>query len=432
MQGWKDQRFRDLAPPRATAELTDWSLTFQQEVPAATLHALDRWRAKPSVPWLVAALSKIDASHNAAGELLKAAEQVPADSPAYPTVIYHRVRLLIQAGEHEKARALVDGFLKSPPRHLSASSLNLFLNQRMRLATSYQDFLARAPRMVIAVDDGAGLEETPSCQSKSCEEILYGNGEKRKGQLRFDNDAAWILNLRLPVGLLAEAATGTDLPESLRGEVAVATWARAVMLQRYDIADTVVPEIEKAYPLMKDQLEAYSAGNVEDKKRAALFVMLHFPGMRPFVNAGVARTTRIDKIDNYRDNWWCPDVGAEVDQVNFEKDWRPWRPGLTASVPKDAPSAPPFLTVAQQKDGEAQWQQLAASGPGSRYLTRETLAWAKAKPLDPRVPEALHLAVRSTHYGCSGAVSKLSHKAFTLLHEKYPNSKWAKATPFWY
>jgi tetratricopeptide (TPR) repeat protein len=430
MREWKGQRFRNLAGSRATTELTDWILTFGQSVEPAARHAIERWRVKRSLPWLVAALSKVDSAEE---DLLQAAEQVPADSPAYATVAYHRIRLLMKAGEHEKARALLDEFLKAPPRSLNDSSLNLFLSQRARLATSYQDFLSRAPRLVLDLDEGDSIGgEAPYCQTKGCMEILYGGPNKRKGQLRLDNDAAWILNLRLPVDMLAEAATGTDLPEPLRGELAVATWTRAVMLDRPDIAGKLIPEMEKAYPLMTGQLQAYSASGADEKKEAGLFVILHFPGMRPYVNAGVARTTRMDKIDNFRDNWWCGDVGTEIDQVNFVKDWRPWRPHLSASVPKDAPSAPPFLSMAQQKDGEAQWQQLATSGPGSRYLTREALAWAKAKPLDPRVPEALHLAVRSTRYGCGGDVSKLSHQAFTLLHEKYPNSKWAKATPFWY
>jgi len=432
MREWKDQRFRVLAPPRAASEMTDWILTFQQAVGPAARHAIDRWREKRNVPWLVAALSKIDTGNNAADEILLHAEQVPSDSPAYATITYHRVRLLIQAGKHEKARGLVDEFLKAPPHNLSASSLNVFLSQRMRLATSYQDFLARAPRLVLDLDEGLSIGgEAPYCRSKGCVEVLYGGPSKHKGQLRFDNYAAWILNLRLPLDLLAEAATGTDLPQPLRGELAVATWTRAVMLGRHDIAVKLVPEIERAYPVMAEQLQAYSAAN--EKNHAGLFVILHFPGMRPYVNAGVARTTRMDKIDNFRDNWWCGDVGAEIDQVNFEKDLRPWRKGPEASVPKDAPSAPPFLSIEQQKAGEAQWRQLAVSGAGSSYLTQETLAWARAKPLDPQVPEALHLAVRSTRYGCDDLkVSVLSHKAFTLLHERYPTSKWAKSTPYWF
>jgi hypothetical protein len=141
----------------------------------------------------------------------------------------------------------------------------------------------------------------------------------------------------------------------------------------------------------------------------------------------------MDRIDNYRDNWWCTDVGAQVDQINYVKDESLSREGLTVALPKEVSAPPSFLSPDQQKAADAEWQQLARSGAGSSYLTRETLAWAKAKPQDPRVPEALHFAVRSTRYGCDDAqVSKLSHQAFRLLHSRYPNSKWAKQTPYWY
>src|SRR5262249_9753412 len=195
----------------------------------------------------------------------------------------------------------------------------------------------------------------------------------------------------------------------------------------------LVPEAEKAYPVMKDQLEAFISAKPEQRKVAAVFVMLHFPGMRPYVNAGVARTTEIEKIDNYRDNWWCGDAGAAIDENNFVKTERSWNKGDTSGKPKAAPGTAPFLSPQQQKAAAAEWRKLSASGAGSSYLTRQTLAWATANPEDPRIPEALHLAVRATHYGCADeSASKLSRAAFTLLHDKYPNSKWTKQTEYWY
>jgi hypothetical protein len=45
----------------------------------------------------------------------------------------------------------------------------------------------------------------------------------------------------------------------------------------------------------------------------------------------------------------------------------------------------------------------------------------------------LHLAVRSTRYGCAndqtGAMSK---QAYDLLHRKYPKSEWAQKTKYWF
>jgi tetratricopeptide (TPR) repeat protein len=412
----------------AANEMTEWVLAYELAFEAP--QAIERWQKRRSLPWLVLALSKVGAKDKAAGELLRAAAEVPATSPAYATVTFYRVRVLIQAGENDKARALLDRFLKSPPQRLTDSSLNLFLNQRMRLATSYQDFLARAPRPVVDIDSDYGF--APLCEDKTCNDMLYG-GKKDKLQLRFDRDAAWTLNLRVPLEMLARAATGTDLPEPLRGEVGVAAWTRAVMLDRYDIASTQFPEIEKAYPAMKEPMEGYLAAKPEDRKQAALFVVLHFPGVRPYVNAGVARATPMGEIDNYRDNWWCADVGAEIGQVNYGKSESSWSKGQKYAVPKDAPGYPAFLTAEQVKSAGSEWETLVASGAGANYLTRQTLAWAQAQPQDPRIPEALHLAVRSTRYGCvEDGLSSLSKKAFTVLHEKYSDSKWAKQTPYWY
>jgi hypothetical protein len=428
---WRQQTYRKLASVRAAQEMTDWIFTFQYDQDGGRIHALERWRQRHSLPWLVAALSKIDAGDPAAPELVRAAEEVPAGSPAYPTVAYHRVRLLLKSGENEKARALLDDLLSPHGPKLTVSSRNVFLAQRLVLSTSFEDFLARAPRPVAELsydwDDG------PACNSKACKDFIYGTGVSKETLLRFDRDSAFTLNLRLPLDMLAHAVAGDELPEPLRGELAVATWTRAVMLDRHDVAVALIPEIEKAYPVTKELLESYAAAGPDEKDQTALFVMLHFPGMRPFVNFGVARETRMDKIDNYRDNWWCADVGADVETVNYEKNFYD-RSQRKAAIPENAPPYPAFLSAEQVKTAGEEWKRLAASGSGDSYLPKKTLEWASDHPHDPRLAEALHFAVRTTRYGCGvdKHIGVLSHKAFTVLHERYPNSKWAKATPYWF
>jgi hypothetical protein len=68
------------------------------------------------------------------------------------------------------------------------------------------------------------------------------------------------------------------------------------------------------------------------------------------------------------------------------------------------------------------------------YLCAAAIAWAKAHPEDPRVPESLHLAVRATRYGAGTdkESSRYSKEAFDLLHKKYPDSPWTKQTKYWY
>jgi outer membrane protein assembly factor BamD (BamD/ComL family) len=66
-------------------------------------------------------------------------------------------------------------------------------------------------------------------------------------------------------------------------------------------------------------------------------------------------------------------------------------------------------------------------------LTNQVLAYAKQHPQDPRVPQALHLAIRSTRFGCTNAeTSRLSKTAFDFLHERYPQSEWTAKTKYYY
>jgi TolA-binding protein len=80
-----------------------------------------------------------------------------------------------------------------------------------------------------------------------------------------------------------------------------------------------------------------------------------------------------------------------------------------------------------------QWAAQRKLGALPNYLCRQVIQWATNNPQDPRVPEALHLAVNSTRHGCTDSASgRWSKAAFDLLHRKYPNSTWAKKTPYWF
>ncbi len=100
----------------------------------------------------------------------------------------------------------------------------------------------------------------------------------------------------------------------------------------------------------------------------------------------------------------------------------------TSAIPNASfPSAEP------RRVGQHEWQALARLGAAPNFLAREAVAWARAHPADPRNPEALHLAVRSTRYGCTNAeTTRLSKEAFTLLHQRYAASAWAKKTPYYF
>ena len=97
------------------------------------------------------------------------------------------------------------------------------------------------------------------------------------------------------------------------------------------------------------------------------------------------------------------------------------------------PDDPAFVSSADKARTREEWRKLIVTGAAPDYLGGHVLAWARRNPDDPRVPQALHLVVRSTRYGCVDAeTSKLSRAAFELLHRRYPRSPWTARTKYWY
>jgi len=139
------------------------------------------------------------------------------------------------------------------------------------------------------------------------------------------------------------------------------------------------------------------------------------------VNAGVGRNTKeVDKIDDYRDNWWCSAASPN---------------DASPRVSPPAPQGPvaSFLSPAEVKTAADEAAKLREAGAAPNWLSAQTVAFAQLHPQDPRVAEALYLAVRASRYGCTDdKTGDFSKRAFDLLHRSYPNSEWAKKTPYWY
>ena len=144
------------------------------------------------------------------------------------------------------------------------------------------------------------------------------------------------------------------------------------------------------------------------------------------VDSGVGRQGPLDAQDSYRDNWWCSASfsASETDPTEEKKH--------VAELPADK-RIPIFLTPAQRATAEKQYATLAALGAAPNYLCRQVIEWGTKNPGDPRVPEALHLAVKTTRYGCADKqTGKWSKAAYDFLHQHYPNNAWTKQTPYWF
>ena len=418
----------------AQSDMTEWIIRVRfYTAPSAEADDLQRWQQTHSLAWLVAALISAKADSPQLANMLQASADVPQNSPAYVTLAFERDRLLSQIGREADARGDLDKVLAMPASSVSGSSRNLFVAMRMKLARNLAEFLRDAPRNPVAPwpdYDGLRAEEGTSDT----------NGPM------FDADAAVSLSERVPTSVLMDAARSSTLPPELRREVAIAAWTRAIVLGQTEAARRFAPTLLDTAPSLKDEFAPYlSAQSAKSRDFDAVFILLGTPGLRPYVGTGYSRAPwnapeDLGQIDGFRDNWWPSMAASASGSTAYDRayPYNRFVPSFSDDLmyfvyPGGKIPEPGFLTAGQRAAAEKEWSTLASLPSGSDWLVEKTLAWAKARPDDPRLPEALHLAVRATRYVPSDdQTAQLSKRAFDLLHGRYPNSEWTKQTPYWF
>lgn len=407
-------------PPAAllTDELTDWVITFEDESAEATTHAQQRWEQTKALPWLVAAISKSNGPK--VDQLLTAAAAVDHSSPAFPSLTFHSARLLLAAGRLDEGRALLDRTLANDRAKLSPSAVNHLLGQRMMLAANLDDFLQAAQRKPAGFSDDNDGREIPDEEDQT-KEIT------KDAQYFFAADSAGIFNQAMPVAIIKDAARSSVPAPNLRRDLAQAAFVRAALLDERETAMQAATVLGTLQPDLKPFLSAYERGATPEARRfAAGFMSLKFPGLRPYVSAGIGRTTAMNEIDSYRDNYWCADPPVSMSGPM-------WTGEDEGDKSKAKPVEPPAFLKATRAVGARQLAALKALGTAPNYLCRMAIEWTEKNPADPRSPEALHLAVRSTRYGCTDKeTGRWSKAAYDLLHRRYPNTVWAKNTKYWF
>jgi hypothetical protein len=403
-------------------DLTDWISTLQTSSNESLEHSLARLQATHCSAWLVVVLSKIDGKHSRATEIVAEALMIKSNSAAFASSRFHAVRLMIQSDKTNEARALLDQLLKNNRSDFDASALNLLTGQRMMLATSLTDFLSHSPRIPAALswnDDGRELPTEPAEISDENKALI--------GKPLFDEETANVFNKQMPLSVLKEAVLNQSLPKHLQLDLAQAAWIRAVLLEDFKTADDLVPTLRSLFPALTRPLDDFSkATQPSAKKFTGLYTWLKFPGFEPIVDAGIGRSNALKEQDSYRNNWWCgssfvPPAAPVAEDTG------------AASFTGSSIRTPLFLTPSQKAEAIQQWTALSRLGAMPNYLSKQAIQWATTNPTDPRAPEALHLAVTSTRYGCSDKeTGRWSKAAFDLLHRKYPNTTWAKKTKYWF
>lgn len=423
----------DLIPDFLRSEdLSDWILTLQGQDASAYNHALSQWRKTSSPAWLITAMVTAEKSSPRLAKLMQAAETINRDDPAFPSVAYHLIRLKIAMGQTDEARKRLDEIISWQAGVLPVSAQNQFLEQRMNLAKDLNEYLKSAQRkpavfygygMYRKLSDLLKVERDWEYPEKTEEELEREREEKYKAlmpwedRFGFDNPTREVFDWHFPVQLLAEAARNPNVPDYLQRSLVLAAWTRAILLHNDEIALRIAPEVVKVQPEMASVFESYLKGKtVKERRNAALYVLLKFPTLSPFVQGGLPRFETSEGIEYYfGDSWWCrpskidyTDEGTEIPRV----------------VPK-----PSFLTETELETARREFTALDAIGDAKYYLGKRAIEWAKTSPNDPRIPEALYIAAqanRSYKYGCDmwEQDQETKENAEALLRERYPESRW--------
>jgi hypothetical protein len=411
-----EKAFRDVADLRSTSPLIDWLVTFQSPSKAAKEHALAEWKRTGNTAWLAAAIMKESSSDPEASTLIEGAGHIPPTSPAWATITYHRLRLLVETGRTAEARTELDKAFPLVRALASESSINLFTGLRMRTTAKLEDALADAPRKI--------LERTSEEQSSidECLDVMKDpkrryDCKKDNSSVEFSGDSAAVFNKETPLATLAQSAQSGALPTQLRQSVAMMTWVRSVLLKNEVIAAQMLP-------LLPQKLQQQAGPGAGFRP---LMAILRNPGLRPYLDGGVQRSASYDFFESYGDNWWCGDWSNTFGEYGA--------PSRSQSVA--------FLSPQAQATGKKEAAALLALDSAEQYLGSQVLDYARAHPSDPDVPEALYLTLRMIRYGCyhswgaendkesADRVASIAREVGALLRRHYPANPWTKkAAPY--
>ena len=424
----------DLVPPfLRTDDLSDWIFTVQTDDRHAYRHALSRWRQTDSAAWLATSLIKAETSSPGVRELMRAAaRKITRTDPAYATVAYHLVRLHTEMRDHNVARKLLDEVM-SEPALLPISAQNQFLEKRMQLAGGLDEFLKAAQRKPVAFYKFGTIatlaklyeleksfwdpESSPQTREEFEQELenQYKDLLPWDDQLTVDDATAELMNWHFSLQLLIEVARNPNVSEYLRRNLFFAAWTRAILLNEEKIAVDLAPEVLKRAPEMRSVLEPYlKSTTTKERRHAALFALLQTSRLSPYISSTAQFSIRPGDY-YFGQAWWCP-----LPEQDYNDDGQ--------LAPKLVPK-PAFLTAAQLEAAARERRVLIDLGDGKSYLGKQVLGWAESSPDDPRLPEALFIAVKANaeyKYGCDGWAhdKETQYSAETILRERYPLSSW--------
>lgn len=410
--------------PAPSDEISQWMIEYEK-TDKKDGKAIEAWKARRNLPWLLAALCEARAKAKAVPELEKAAREVPQTSPGHLTAQYFLSDLLINTKRGAEARTDLDKVLQMSKGALPTSARNLFLNQRRKLASSFDEFVKYSLREAVVVSVGNDYKELDDADPSDA----TSRARKAALQAMFDDSTAQALNLQLPLSCWQKLAGNKSIPAKLHGEIASCAFVRAALLDNSETANKLAQETKKTYPQLARYIDAYTTATDNVQRRFALtYLLARAPGLSPYIIGNLGRREKVTDKDIFQQNYWVPldpaskpGAAAETSEDKYNEEAQP---------PVDLK---PLLSPEENAQALQQAKTLFEQASPPRFMTESSIAYAKIKPGDPRIPEALSRAVKLSRFGVDTPdASKYSKTAFTFLRSKYPGNTWTKQTPYYY
>jgi hypothetical protein len=368
----------------------------------AKTDVLARWHDGHALPWLVAAMMFLEPNDPDAAEAVATSQAIDAGSPAYYTLAWNRLRLLIGQGKTDDARAELDRQLAAPA--LPEGVDNHMRYQRLALARDLGEFVKFAVRrgefLMYLYDPRTKLDATPlplpltKWDSYTATVLSWRTELLQRNPPFFDADAAYGMSSFMPLPMMAQVVLAPGLPANIKRDIGLAVWTRAVLLDDTDTAKSMADAVAPFFPQHADSWKSYrTATTAETKKVEAALLLLKLPAARPYPDYGLGYIYKRDVIGRFGPRWW---TSGDKPFDNTDDNGNPRLCVCALPMPL---IAPPFITAKDTLSAKADNDRLGKLPGAPAWLGSVVIPWAKAHLSDPRVPEALHNVVRATQYG---------------------------------
>lgn len=444
----------------------------------ALAHARDREAVAHDPAWLVAVMALTQPDDPDAVAAIAAATALEPSVPAYLTALYHRIRLTVATADPAGTRLLLDSVLARAD--LSGTTRNLFLAERMLVAANGGEMARMSLRARICAKPAEGCKtrdwgyysQGPGLFDGPDEVAINGVGD----------DARYLIDR---MALASRVALGNDLalPAPIRLDLALTSFARAVLLRDEATVDALCRQLQLLLPVMMAEFAAIPMSRPgADRQFAEYLVFAKIPGLRVDLLDYTRPTGTVAAFGGTWPNWVVlakpdatiiPPAPVLYDNATYQTvdvpagtDLGEGRVRIPDVVCKGICGAsgfvprPPAFLAATASAAMAERHLLPPPGlysdsgdntpdrrsafpdpatadskpiaapAGATYVWDFILDYAAKHPQDPRVPEALHWMIHVGHYGQGHNQS--GKRAFMLLKSRYPTSHWAKENSFYY